>query len=487
MHTRIFFPALLLAIAFSAFAGGNELKKCLRFKAPDQKSVITIPVCTLGVDSSCKNIEKAVIRVRYFPDNSDTAIVANIGSILKPPFLKVWDLTNIPNQLAIGIGVIIEVTFSDGDAYGLHREGIFLAHQPVSYPPEKQLLYEYPGTKEFPHDTMFILPSKSGMTAFAQMYWNEKAITVRVTVHDPLFDSSASKKALEQRGIEILIDPAKKRRSYPTDDIMRFVVPLAGKPYRVTYQPIFKDGQTYQLKQANVPGNFDYNIETKNHEGFSVSFSIPGYLFGKSLPQEMGYNIIVKTADRKGKSMASSLVKASGYNNYSPFLWPALTIVPKPVFKARWLILLVSFFVGLIIPILVYFILIALTKDRPRVIVVRVPDTEKRVFEKVKEAIDRRVTQKDLAAGVIAAELDMATKQLEAVIKKASGMSFRNYAMYLRTEIVRERLRSSYSSEAAIAESCGFRDVKELVRYFQRFHHMTPQSFRREQQITQTR
>jgi transcriptional regulator GlxA family with amidase domain len=66
-------------------------------------------------------------------------------------------------------------------------------------------------------------------------------------------------------------------------------------------------------------------------------------------------------------------------------------------------------------------------------------------------------------------------------------MSFMNYAMYLRTEIVRERLRSSFSSEASIAENCGFRNVKEMDRWFRRFHHMTPQNFRREQQVTQTK
>jgi AraC-like DNA-binding protein len=485
MYTRHLFPLLLLAVVYSALAGGDELKNCLRFKAPDQKSIITIPVCTLGVNSSCKEIEKTEIRVRYFPRNSDTAVVTTIGSISKPPFLKAWDLTGIPNQLAIGIGVIIEVTFSDGDAFGLHREGIFLAHQQVSYPPEKQLSYEYPGTKEFPCDTISFPPSKSGMTAFAQMYWNEKAVMIRVCMHDTLFDSSASLKILEQSGIEILIDPAKKRKPYPTDDIMRFVVPLAGKPYRVTYQPVFNDGQTYQLKQANVRSNFDYRIETKNHDGFSIVFSIPGYLFGKSLPQEMGYNIIVKNADSKGKATTSSLVNSSGYNNYSPLLWPVLTILPKPVFKARWLILLVSFFVGFSLPILVYFIFIALTKDRPRVIVRRVPDAEKQAFEKVKEAIDRHVTENGLTAAVVAAELNMVPRQLEASVKKTTGLSFGNYIMYLRSEIVRERLRSSYSSESSIAKSCGFRDVKELARYFQRFYHMTPQNFRRAQQITQ--
>jgi transcriptional regulator GlxA family with amidase domain len=66
-----------------------------------------------------------------------------------------------------------------------------------------------------------------------------------------------------------------------------------------------------------------------------------------------------------------------------------------------------------------------------------------------------------------------------------TGMSFKNYVMYLRTEIVCERLRSSHSSEVSIAETCGFKNVNEMERFFQKFHHTTPYNFRKTQQITQ--
>ena len=481
MRKTAFFFILLWSVAFSAFAGPDDLKKCLRFKAPDQQSVITTPVCTLGVDSSCKKIEKVEIRARYCPYGSDTLIETTIGTLSSPPFLKVWDLSGIPDQLTIGIGVLIIVNFSDGDAFGLHREGIFLAHQSLSSPLAQQISYEYAGTKEFHADTIRFNPSNAGVYAFARMYWNEKGITVMVNVRDTMLDTSASQKILEQTGIEILIDPAKKQRPYPTDDIMRFFVPLAGKPHRVTYQPIFNDGRTYQLKQATVPGNFDYSVRTGNRGGFAVVFSIPRYLFGKSLPLEMGYNIIARASNAKTLSLVNS---GNGYNHYSPLLWPSLTLLPKPLFKARWLILLVSFFTGFLIPLLAYVMFFALTKDKPRVILIRGQEVEKRAFEKVKEALDQHVLRKEMSPAEIAPELNMAPEQLEATVIKITGLSFRNYAMYLRTEIVCERLRSSYSSEASIAESCGFRNIKEMERYFKRFHHMTPQNFRKMQQIT---
>jgi AraC-like DNA-binding protein len=475
---------LITAAVFSAAAAPEELDKCVHFRAPEQKSVITIPVCTLGVESACKEIEQVEIRARYCPSGSDTLVERAIGSLTTPPFLKIWDLAQIPNQLTFGVGVLIIVNFADGDAFGLHREGIFLAHQPIYYPPACQVSYDYYGTKVFAADTVRIIPSKTGATAFARMFWSEKGITFNVSVHDTLFDSSASQKILEQRGIEILIDPSKKRSPYPDDNIMRLVVPLAGKPFLIVYQPVFNNYQTYQLKQSITPVNVYCSIHYLHRSGFTVDVSIPRYLFRTSLPRDANYNIIAKTS----RNSISSLVNVgNGFNHFSPLLWPSMTLLPKPLFKARWLILLVSFLAGLLLPLLGYACFTMLTKDRPRVILVRRPDAEKRAFEKIKETLDRYVTRKDLSADVVAPEVNMVARQLETAVKKATGLSFRKYAMYLRTEIVCERLRSSFSSEASIAESCGFRNVREMARWFRRFHHMTPQIFRKEQQVTQAK
>ncbi|MBN2188624.1 MAG: helix-turn-helix domain-containing protein [Chitinispirillaceae bacterium] len=484
MNTKTFFPIALAASVLSAAAATVSLDKCVLFKAPDQKSVITIPVCTLGVGSTCKEIEQVEIRARYCPFDADTLVERVIGTITAPPFLKVWDLSRIPNQLTFGVGILIIVNFADGDAYGLHREGIFLAHRPIYYPPANQVSYEYYGTQEFAADTVRLISSKTGATAFARMFWCEKGITFSVSVRDTLFDSSASQKILEQRGIEILIDPSKKKSFYPDDNIMRLAVPLAGKPFLVVYQPVFKDQRTYQLKQSITPVNVDCSIRSQHRGGFTVTVAVPRYLFRTSLPREANYNIIVKTS----QNSVSSLVNvSSGFNHYSPLLWPSLTLLPKPVFKTRWLILLSSFLAGLLLSLFGYAGFTALTKDRPRVILTRCPDTEKHAFEKIKEALDRHVTRKGLSLDVFGPEVNMPARQLETAVKKATGLSFTKYVMYLRTEIVCERLRSSFSSEASIAESCGFRSVKEMGRWFRRFYHMTPQTFRKEKQVIQTK
>ena len=477
--------ALLAILSLAVFAAGEDAAKCVQFKAPAQKSMFAAPVCTLGVDASCKRVVKAEISVRYFPSDSDTAVVTTLGTLYHPPFLQAWDIRKIPNQLFIGIGAIIDVTFSDGEVARMRREGIFLTHQEVVFPAPLQLQYDFPDAATFPGDTIRF-PSTTPPLTCAQACWNEKAITFKVRIADTLFRTSMPESVLEQMGIEILLDPFHKRRPFPTEDVMIFVVPLSGNPYRVTYKPVFGDSGNYRLDPLSIRGNFNYKVERNEGKGFSVTFSVPHYLFGKTLPQEMACNIIAKTTDAKGKIVSASWINAKGYNNYSPYLWGTLLVNPKPLAKTRWLIWLAAFIGGLVLPLVFHLISIAVVKDRPgRLILMKRSKEEDALFEQIKKALDHEVIRRDLSLKEVATELKVAPRNLTAVIKKVTGLSFKKYLMYLRTEIVCERLRSSNSSEVTIAETCGFKNVKEMASYFRKFHHMTPFHFRRVQQITQ--
>lgn len=481
------FNCLLFALAFAAGAAPpEELARCLFFQAPAQKTLITAPACTLGVDSACKKIYKTEIKVRYFPPRSDTAMVVTLGKIYRAPFKQIWDLSQIPNQLFIGIGVIIEVTFLDGDVSGLIREGIFLAHHETRYPAQKMLRYEYANSALNRADTIR-LPTGDGASAFAFMHWNENALTFRVTLRDTAFHIPVYPYLQELTGVEICLDPAGKRRPYPAEDVMIYSVPLSEdrQPYRINYHPVFGDSGTFRLNPEKIRCNFDHSVEKKNHEGFTATLSIPCYLFGKSLPPQMGYNIIVKTADSGGRIQTFSLADAKGYNNYSPLLWATLAVIPKPVFMNRWLLLFLSFFGGLLVPLAAVGVPALIFKDRPQVLHINRQDERNKIFEPVKRALFRYVTQKNVSASDIAAELNTSPHSLLKSIKRMTGLSFKNYVMYLRIEIVCERLRSSHSSEVSIADSCGFRDVNEMTHYFQKFHHMTPAAFRKMQQISQ--
>jgi AraC-like DNA-binding protein len=466
-------------------AGQDDLSKCLKFIAPSQGSIITAPTCTLGVDSSCKPIYKTEIKVRYFPENADTEVIKTIGKIYRAPFKQIWDLQDIPNQLFMGIGVIIEVSFSDGDVSGLFREGIFLTHKGVIYPEGKKISYEYPHPSRLSLDSN-VFPLITGGSVAIGIFWNERELAFKIDVHDTSFIAAAPDKVLEQSGIEILLDPMFKRKPYPTEDIMIYVIPLANKsPYRITYKPQWSDSGSFRLNPSSLRSNFDYSVSRFDRNGYTVLFSIPRYLFGQALPEKMAYNILVKKADTSGSVTTSSLIGAHGYNNYSPFLWPALSFNPKPLLKTRWIIWVFSFIVGLLLPLLVYGILLLSIKDRPIVLHVNRPDEKSKVFQNIKETINLHITRKDITLNEIANELGIQPQRLELIVRKVTGMSFKNYVMYLRTEIVCERLRSSHSSEVSIADTCGFKNVSEMERFFQKFHHTTPVNFRKSQQITQ--
>jgi transcriptional regulator GlxA family with amidase domain len=55
--------------------------------------------------------------------------------------------------------------------------------------------------------------------------------------------------------------------------------------------------------------------------------------------------------------------------------------------------------------------------------------------------------------------------------------------MKSRVEIAKERLRSSHASQAAVADSCGFKNLEEMAKYFQKFCRTSPSLYRRENQV----
>jgi YesN/AraC family two-component response regulator len=92
---------------------------------------------------------------------------------------------------------------------------------------------------------------------------------------------------------------------------------------------------------------------------------------------------------------------------------------------------------------------------------------------------DRTVTLEDLAK-----KLAINPKKIQRLLKRDRRESFKDFLNHSRIEIAKERLRSSHSSEASIASSCGFENVDEMEKYFKKFVHTTPYKFREEFQVT---
>jgi AraC-like DNA-binding protein len=486
MNIRPFFAALFslpLVFLIIECAWADDLQQCVRFLAPEQRSTIHAPVCTLGIAASCKPIAQVEIMVRYIPAHANSAIVDTIARLKGPSFCYLWNLSSIPNQLTMGIGIIIEVTFTDGEMFGTRREGIFLAHQKIDYPVLKPLAYDFPQTSSFTQDTFEIPVADLSCREFAQMYWNERSIVARVVVRDPFFNSGPGDNLLDRMGIQICADPEKKRSLYPSDKVLIVSVPLSGQPFRQTFQPTFNDDGTYQLDSIKTRLNLSYFVDKQTNKGFSLTVTIPAYLFGKSLPPDMGFNIVVTTNDAYGNLVVSSFINAEGYNNFSPRLWPTLTLLPKPITKVYWIIWLVCFLAGIVAPLLVYLIYASFTKASPEIMLGRRSDAEQKEFGRIRKIIDLLILQPDITGAKIAGELQISQQHLKKQVKRATGLSFMDYCAYLRTEIVCERLRSSDATDKVIAATSGFRDVKEMRRCFRRFYRMSPENFRETQKI----
>ncbi len=479
----LLFPILVL-LAVGAAAADN-LQQCVRFLAPEQRSIITAPVCTLGIATSCKPIAQVEIMARYIPTHVDSAIIDTIARLKGPSFRYLWSLSSIPNQLTMGIGIIIDVTFTDGDIFGLKREGIFLSHQKIDYPTLKSLAYDYPQAHFFNHDTLEIPAADPSWHEFAQMYWNEQSIAVRVVVRDPSFNAEPADNLLDRMGIQICADPEKKRWLYPTDKdkVLIVSVPLSGQPFRQTFQPTFTDNGTYQLNSIKSLLSLSCSVDKHTNKGFSVTVTIPAYLFGKSLPPDMGFNIIVTTNDAHGNLVTSSLINAEGYNNLSPLLWPTLSLQPKPISKVYWIIWLACFLAGIVVPLFVYLIFASFAKAPPEMVLARQSDAEQKEFARIRKVIDLFILQPDTTGAGIAGELQTSLQHLKKQVKRSTGLSFNDYCAFLRTEIVCERLRSSDATDDVIAATVGFHDVKDMYRCFRRFYRMSTENFRKTQKI----
>lgn len=464
------------------FASAVNAQKCIRFTLPGQGNILTSPSCTLQVDTECSTVKKVEFQARYFKLDNDTPVVTSLGIITRPPFKLVWDISEIPNQLLSGVAFLAEATLSDGSIETARCEGVFFTQNQVQRP-SMPVPYEFPGTKEFTQDTFVLTPPRIAMSITASIYWNEKDLSVLVNVRDPLFYVNMSRESLAGMGIEVLIDPNLSRKPFPHKDAHIYNVPLYGNPYRVIYKPVFDDSGSFSLASKSIPCDFNGTIIKEDFKGFKIHFPIPLKEFADTLPKSFGFNLVVKTLSENNQIIRTPWVKGNIYEAYSPFVWGTAQIASKPFYKNRLLMWGIFFLFGFSFSLIIYQIYTSFKTPHPLTKFER-SEAEQQQFDKIKEVIERKVTQKNTPPERYAQELRISQKKLNRLVKKFTGLSLNNYVMFCRTEIAMERLRSSHCSEASIAESCGFGTVHELEKYFVKFHHTTPYKYRNEQQIS---
>jgi AraC-like DNA-binding protein len=477
-------PRALAFVAAVAFIAGNTVNaqsNCITFESPLAGSVLSEPNCTISLNVECRNVTRIDLQARFIQEHSNNDTIVSLSTISRPPYKLIWNTYNLPNQLFTGIGILAEAMISGEAPQIARQEGIFLTHKPVK---RNRIPIPYsPGGQNIindAHSQKFVIPDpqKSGDGVVA---WNEKELIFQVSVRDPSFYSNQPGRSIADGGLEVMIDPSRKRTPYPADSTLLFVVPLSGAPHIINYRAEIADG-AFKLVPQSMRVNYPHSVGINEFKGFTVRFSVPKEIFGKTMPDTIGCNMVLKMLDEEGKVQRISLAGANVYEMYSPFCWSEYYRLPKPIFMNSTLQWAIFSAAGFLLALAVYTLISRLRK--PQLISnFERSEEDKVVFERVNAIIEQELIKKDLTIEYVANRSAMSPQSLNMLIKRNTGFSFINYLQYCRTEVAKERLRSSRSSEKSIADLCGFANAIEMERCFAKFHHITPYKFRTQQQV----
>jgi transcriptional regulator GlxA family with amidase domain len=194
-------------------------------------------------------------------------------------------------------------------------------------------------------------------------------------------------------------------------------------------------------------------------------------------------NIIAGVLDKNSSVQRVSLTAAPD-ETYSPLFWPLVRIEPKPLMEKSAFVWMLCFLFGGICG--AFGLSLARRRDaRNAVPLARLERSEKNqaLLAQVRKFIDAHVTDSALSVRDAAHHAGVSTSRINALLHRNTGDSFLLFLMRARVEIAKERLRSSHSSETAIAGSCGFTDIVQMEKYFKRLCRTSPVKFRQEHQI----
>jgi AraC-like DNA-binding protein len=478
---------VLFAVAVFVVGGAvvavNAQSNCITFESPLAGSVIPEVSCTISLNVECRNVLKVDLQARYTPEHSDSQMIASLGTISRPPYKLIWNTSNLQNQLFTGIGILAEAAISGGAPQVARQEGIFLTHRPID---RKKIQVPYSpsaaqGAVADAYAQVFKGISDPRKSAWGAVTWNEKELSFNVSVKDPSFYSNQPGKNIAAAGLEIMIDPIRKRAPYPTEHTLVFVVPLSGAPYSVRYRTEIADGAFKPVPQSSRI-DYPHSVGISEFKGYNIRLSVPKEAFGRAMPDTLSCNMALRILDADGKVQKVSLTGDNIYEMYSPFAWNDYYRLQKPLFMNSALQWGIFSAIGFLIALAIYAVVSKLRK--PQLISnFERSEEAKAIFERVNAVIEQELIKKDLKIDYVANKCGMDQQALNALIKRNTGFNFMNYLQYCRSEVAKERLRSSRSSETSIADLCGFDSAIEMEKCFSKFYHTTPYKFRTQQQV----
>jgi AraC-like DNA-binding protein len=472
------------AAFFSAFlwTAGNATQldtSCLTLELPEQGAVITAPACTLSV-RACGQVLSVHFRAQYALADRPADTTVFIGDVNNPPFKLVWNTENVPNVVYAGITILAEAWLKNGTRQTVSRQGIFIVNKSVNRPVS---LIPFAKNGGMPLFSQSLSARKFPATVHASACWSSDALNFTIRVLTPIVFSSLTRTLQTETGIDLCLDPGLMRRPYPSDSTIVLTIPLEGLPFMTMYRAVWGRDGSFSIVTSKAPAPCIYDIRKEDTKGFAVSLSVSKEFLAGFIPDSFGCNIIVKIPGDNNLPARLSWNNASGVNAYSPVLWGVIRLMPRPFFQNRIVQFLMAFVAGLLLALGAGSVYFLLQKKSTTFEKFEQSEDEKKLSDKVYLFVEENITKKDISLHWVAQKLDLQAHSIERLIKKYKGKSFRNYIMFLRIEIAKERLRSSHASEKSIAESCGFRNVSEMEKYFSRFNRISPYKFRKENQV----
>lgn len=474
--------AYILCLTFltHVLADPEASSSCLKFTYPVQWTEIKSNTCTLSVreSSSIKSID---FKAKYIPENSSIPQIVTIGTITRPPFKLIWDISEIPNQLTYGITCFAEAKLSRRKKETIKQEGVFLIHNPVD-PPGYEVSYSG-GRYNINRKSISLTSSTVPFTAQANISWNEKALLFHIKVDNSHFHSALPEEKLNKLGARIILDPRNKRTAYLSKDILIFMIPVADIPYRISTAPVYHSDGSFEIEETFDSCKSHSTVSPDDFKGYTVTFSVPKKVLGSMMPESLGCNIITTVLDENSAIRELSWVKGNQYTTSSPFAFGRLTLLKKPILANAFIQWVLYFFLGLLLGIIAIPLSKAAQKLNPLVKFENY-EQEEQLIKNINTIIDAEVTNKKFSIEDIASKLSITPRKLDILIRRHFDRPFRKHLLFCRIEIVKERLRSSNASEISIANSCGFSSIDEMERTFRSFNGITPYRFREENRIS---
>ena len=479
MRSFAFSLSAILAAGIFLNAASSPNVSCVSLESPRAGTVVSAPLCTVEV-KACDQVASINLVARYtLPrQNRDTTLL--LGHITHPPFKLVWNTDSVPNQLYKGMALITEATLKNGEYLSSRQGGIFITNKHVSFPVAAVPFSRKNGIMLF---TKTVFRGRMPLTVFVSASLTRDGIRFFTRAEAPVNFSGVSKDKLAAMGVEVCIDPSNTRKPYPPPQAFTLVVPLDGAPFRILYRPVFSSDGSFTIATDREPCGCTCETVKEDGKGFNIAITVPGALFGAAIPDSFGCNAIVRVPDDNGQIVSMSWIDAQESDMLSPFAWGTIAPRPKPLLGSLWMVWLLCFGAGLILSLLGGCLYFFIKKRSVSFEQFEQTEEEKKLSDQVYQFIDEAITIKDLSLNWAAEKLGMHPKKVDALIKKHKEKNFREYMMALRIEIAKERLRSSHSSIASIAESCGFKNVGEMEKYFSRFCRKTPLDYRKENQV----